>query len=160
MRCSVFSTVPLCVVCSSEGREEDVHHLLGESWPRLEGEVAPFFSGDLVEGNTECILVLAHPWKLVGLALVTVLFLLEPRASDLKPIKNEIKSSTKEETCASKKSACQTSMWCEVWSKKKVERKVMVNVSRLSFVSRGNPNEVQRDCIDRSGAAFRAESCG
>ena len=92
----------LCVV-SSEGREEDVHHLLGESWPRVEGEVAPFFSGDLVEGNTECVLVLAYPWKLVGLALVTVLFLLEPRASDLKPIKNEIKSSTKEETCASKK---------------------------------------------------------
>ena len=45
-------------------------------------------------------------------------------------------------------------MWCEVWSKQKVERKVMMNVSRLFFVFTWNSNnEVQRDSIDRPSAA-------
>ena len=46
-------------------------------------------------------------------------------------------------------------MWCEVWSKQKVEWKVMMNVSRLSFVfTRNSKNEIQRDSIGRSSAAW------
>ena len=36
-----------------------MHHLLNESWPRLEGVVSSFFSGELVEGSTEFVLVFA-----------------------------------------------------------------------------------------------------
>ena len=39
----LFDCVPL-FVCCSEGRKEGVHHLLNESWQRLE-EVVSSFSG-------------------------------------------------------------------------------------------------------------------
>ena len=84
----LFVCVPHCFVYSSEGRKEGVHHLLNESWPRLEGVISPFFSGELVGrrhqiGFGACL-------SFVGKSdqhWFTVAFLLEPRASDSKPIK-------------------------------------------------------------------------
>ena len=57
-----------------------------------EGRFPDFRSMHAGWRHRNCFLVRAfHLFFLVGLALVTVVFLLEPRASDSKPIKNEIK---------------------------------------------------------------------
>ena len=81
----------------SEGRKEGVYHILFESWPRLEGVVSPFFSGELM-GRRQRKLVLVRAFHLLVCrtstgdgcsALVTVVCLSLSHESPLKSQKEK-----------------------------------------------------------------------
>ena len=65
---------------------EGVHHLSNESWPRLEGVASPSSALSWWKEALNLFWCLLFGWS-VGLALVTVVSLLGPRASDSKPKK-------------------------------------------------------------------------
>ena len=83
----LFVCVPPCFVFSSEGRKEALPPI--ESVMATVGwRVFPDFRFVHVgRRHRNCLWCVPFICSLVGLALVTVVFLLEPRASDSKPVK-------------------------------------------------------------------------